>query len=168
MYSVLITKFHVRLPFDDLTIGVQRVLNWSHVSLLLISLPSRTLKMPSFELLSSLVVIFTIFYDNKPKFPLFLLAQASLVQIFDKTKCIKITCCWWRSVQRSCFYCIKSRNNMLNVIIPHLVSLDEKQQTLVILYRHNYIDKGWRTGVPHLVGLSWIIASTIYMLRYSD
>ncbi|QCD87669.1 hypothetical protein DEO72_LG3g2208 [Vigna unguiculata] len=32
-----------------------------------------------------------------------------------------------------------------------------KDVTLVILYRHNYIDKGWGTGVPHLVGLNRII-----------
>jgi len=26
--------------------------------------------------------------------------------------------------------------------------------TLVILYHHNYLGKGWGTGVPHLAGLA--------------
>jgi len=42
--------------------------------------------------------------------------------------------------------------------VPHLVGLNERQQTLITLYRH-YVDKGWGTGVPHLVGLSQIIVS---------
>jgi len=31
------------------------------------------------------------------------LAQASLKQRFDKVKCMKIACVWWRSTWRLCF-----------------------------------------------------------------
>jgi len=33
----------------------------------------------------------------------YLLAQASLKQRFDKARCMKITCVWWRSTWRLCF-----------------------------------------------------------------
>jgi len=48
--------------------------------------------------------------------------------------------------------------------VPHLVSLNGRQQTLITLYQHSYVDKGWGTGVPHLVGLSRIIVGVPHLV----
>jgi len=44
-----------------------------------------------------------------------LLAQATLVQTFDKAKCMRshvVDEDWWRSIWWSCFYCVKFGNKV--------------------------------------------------------
>jgi len=49
-------------------------------------------------------------------------------------------------------------------IVPHLVGLNGRHQTLITRYQHSYVDKGWRTGVPHLVDLSRIVVGVSHLV----